>query len=134
MIDPETHEYDPVFVHSLREAKVILAVFAVFATYVLSTAFWLGLPRKAELDGEAIPTVMGVPSWVFWSIVVPWLAANVVTGWFCFGLLQKDPLEDKQLISGESTNEPSRQDADQSSMDMGADRLGGGGQIEHESR
>lgn len=28
--------------------------------------------------------VLGLPAWVFWGIVLPWLAVDVVAVWFCF--------------------------------------------------
>lgn len=41
---------------------------------------------------EDLDLVLGMPSWVFWGIVLPWLAANVVTTIFCFGFMKDDDL------------------------------------------
>lgn len=46
-----------------------------------------------ETRSEAPSTVLGIPVWVFWGVVIPWIGANVVTCWFCFGLMQDDSLE-----------------------------------------
>lgn len=95
----EEYELDPVFVHSLREAKWILKVFCVFALYTVGYCYLFGFPPKSieGAENSALQAqVLGMPSWVWWGIVVPWLAANLVTAWFCFGKMQYDSLEDEQ--------------------------------------
>lgn len=93
--DQDTFEFDPIFVSSRREAIVSLALFGIFLIYVLSTSFWLGIQPATHADGT-IATILGMPSWVFWGILVPWLAADLVTAWFCFSLMKNEPLEDSK--------------------------------------
>ena len=35
---------------------------------------------------------LGVPVWVFWSIVIPWMLANIFTFWFCLFYMADDDL------------------------------------------
>lgn len=86
-----THTIDPVFEHSRREAVVILAVFAVFAAYTVGVSYLFGHQSPYE-DPRPLKTTFGMPSWVFWGIVLPWLAANIITAWFCFFFMKHDDL------------------------------------------
>ena len=44
-------------------------------------------------DGSGpLQMVWGVPRWVFWGIVAPWVAAVIFTIWFCFGFMADDDL------------------------------------------
>jgi len=85
------YQLDPVYVNSLREAKVVLFVFVIFAVYTLSVCYLCGWSDSD--DAESVATVLGIPSWVFWGIVLPWGAANIVTAWFCFSFMTDDDLE-----------------------------------------
>jgi hypothetical protein len=80
---------DPVFINARREAIVILIIFALFGIYTLSVSYWQGLATAEDSSGS-IRLVLGMPAWVFWGIVLPWLAANVVTAWFCFAFMRDD--------------------------------------------
>lgn len=44
------------------------------------------------VDSSNISLVMGIPSWAFWGIAAPWLAADVFTTWFCFWYMKDDDL------------------------------------------
>ena len=44
--------------------------------------------------------VLGFPSWVFWGIALPWLAANLFTFWFCLFRMKDDPLEEVNEVLG----------------------------------
>ncbi|MCA9133661.1 MAG: hypothetical protein KDA45_10920 [Planctomycetales bacterium] len=85
------YELDPIFLSSRREAVVVLAIFALFTVYVLGVSFMLGA-QPANPAGQGTPTMWGMPSWVVWGIVVPWVAANVVTAWFCFWYMKVEDL------------------------------------------
>ena len=104
-----THTIDPVFEHSRREAVVILAIFAVFAAYTLAVSYGFGYQSPYE-DPRPLKMTFGMPSWVFWGIVLPWLAANIVTAWFCFVFMRHDDLgedapEEKALAPYEGTSD-----------------------------
>ncbi len=91
--------YDVVFLHSRRESIVLLTAFLVFFGWCLGTTFVLGYaPRAPQPVDQTIPTLFGIPRWVFWGVAVPWLGANVFTFWFCLFSMKDDPL-------GETTDE-----------------------------
>ena len=90
--EPESVKYDPVFRHARREAIVILLLWVVMLCWAVPYCYLNGY-----LHGEAagpVETVLGMPRWVFWGIVVPWLVADVFTIWFCFGYMVDDDLGD----------------------------------------
>lgn len=42
-------------------------------------------PSTAVLERPVqLSMVLGLPAWVFWGIVLPWLVVDVVAVWFCF--------------------------------------------------
>ena len=92
--ESDQYELDPVFVHSRREAWVIMGIFLVFGVYSITASFLLGrLPEDGNLS--RIRTMFGMPNWVAWGVLLPWLLANIVTAWFCFGFMKNDPLDDE---------------------------------------
>lgn len=100
MRDRDQYELDPVFVHSRREAWVIMGVFLLFGVYSISASFLLGrVPEDGNLS--EIRTMFGMPNWVAWGVLLPWLLANIVTAWFCFGFMKNDPLDDEVAEDGE---------------------------------
>jgi hypothetical protein len=91
--DTQVYELDPVFVSSRREAIFVLIVFAVFAVFVIGVSYGLG-NRLEATEGEPVSTILGLPTWVFWGILVPWGAANVVTAWYCLSFMSHESLEE----------------------------------------
>ncbi len=95
-----SHQYDPVFLHARREALVILV--AWFSCLVWSVTYCV-LFGYRPVTGQ-IETVFGIPHWVVWGIVAPWLVADVFAVWFCFVYTADDDLgeahEDLDLKDG----------------------------------
>ncbi len=87
---PDADRLDPLVVHARRETLIILVVFAVCLVWSVSWCYLTGYPEPA--DGQ-IAKMFGIPAWVFWGVVVPWLAANGFTIWFCLFYMADDPLE-----------------------------------------
>lgn len=113
-------EYDPVFLHSRREAAIIFGVWIVALVWAVPYCYLNGyLDSGARVDPESLRTVWGIPSWVFWGIAVPWLAADVFTIWFCFCYMQDDDLgeerEDSRMEDRESRIEPDGSASDRNS-------------------
>jgi len=86
----EQFELDPVFIHSRREAFAIVGVWGLCLLWAVPVCYLLGFGRP--IDPAAVDTVFGIPTWTFWGIVVPWLAADVITTWFAFRYIQDDDL------------------------------------------
>lgn len=93
-------EYDPVFVHSRREALIIFCVWALALLWSVPFCYYngflslsiLGTEYTRSFDPESFDTILGMPAWVFGGIVLPWLAADVFTVWFCFFYMKEDDL------------------------------------------
>lgn len=83
-------EYDPVFLHSRREAIVIFFVWLAGLLWAVPFCYFNGFLGNVE-PGE-ITTTLGMPTWLFWGIFVPWIVADVVTMWFCFCYMKDDDL------------------------------------------
>ncbi len=82
------YEYDPVFLHSRREAIIIVGVWALGLLWSVPYCYLRGY----NLSPQDIHTIWGIPSWIFWGIGVPWLLADLFTAWFCFSYMAADDL------------------------------------------
>ena len=81
--------YDPVFAHSRREAIIIFTVWCAGLLWAVPYCYLNGYGVE---NPEVIVTICGVPSWIFWGILAPWLVADVFTIWFCFFYMQDENL------------------------------------------
>lgn len=84
---------DPVVLHARREACVILGAFGLFLIWSVTGCYLTGY---SEPTGRPPAQVLGIPSWVFWGVLVPWLVADVFSLWFCFFFMADDPLNDAE--------------------------------------
>jgi hypothetical protein len=61
---------------SLLESAAVLAVFVAAALWVLVVSLglgWRSAPPTADGSATtAIRTVLGVPAWAFWGVLLPW--------------------------------------------------------------
>ena len=80
-------EFDPVFLHARREAFVIFLAWLVALVWAVPYCYLTGY----GIEGE-IPTVWGMPSWLFWGILAPWVVADLFTVWFCMFYMKNDEL------------------------------------------
>jgi len=83
-------EYDPVFLHARREAVVIFCVWVTAILWVVPYCYFNAY--GGNVDPGSISMVMGIPTWLFWGIFVPWLVADAITIWFCFFYMKDDEL------------------------------------------
>jgi len=72
---------DQVLRSARREALVVLAVWIAAMSYTVGYCYLNGYNRSAE----SLKFVFGFPDWVFWGIVVPWVACAVFS--FGFGAI-----------------------------------------------
>ncbi|MCA9231823.1 MAG: hypothetical protein KDA57_14325 [Planctomycetales bacterium] len=111
---PETD--DPVFRNTLREAKLIFLIWAAAFVYTCSFCYlfgylshpsdpsatgpavssWLGPLERFDRDPATLstPLGLGIPDWVFYGIIFPWIACLVATFGFCLFVFKEDPLGD----------------------------------------
>lgn len=81
---------DPVFLHSRREAVVILLVWVACFAWVVPYSYLQGYTAPAS--PEHLDLVLGVPAWVFWGVVGPWIVAGAVSIGLCLWFIQDDEL------------------------------------------
>ena len=81
-------EWDPTFLHARREAIVIF--FTWFAALIWAVPFCYVNGYGPDVDTSN--TTWGIPSWLFWGILVPWIVADVFATWFCFCYMKNDDL------------------------------------------
>lgn len=89
MSSPE--KLDPVFVHSRREAMLILIVWAVCFAWTVPYCYFTGFQTTAAEDWQ-LSLTWGMPSWVVWGVAVPWLIAGVVSIAICLFVIEDDDL------------------------------------------
>ena len=78
--------------HARREGLVILAVWAVALVWCVAVSYFMGYGR----DPNSLTLILGIPDWVFWSVIVPWGLALLFTVWFCFRFMADDDLGEDQ--------------------------------------
>ena len=101
-------EYDTVFLNSRREAVVIFSIWLAGLLWAVPFCYLTGYINN--YDPQTFTTTLGIPTWLFWGIAVPWLVADIITTWFCFWYLKDDDLgemetesEDKRPPAGFAT-------------------------------
>lgn len=98
--DSNGFELDPVYVHSRREAILIFCVWALSFAWSVPYCYLNGFDA---VDPDALHTIWGIPSWVFWGIVCPWLAADAFTVWLCFFYMRDDDLGETESSDGHAS-------------------------------
>jgi hypothetical protein len=78
---------DPVYEHARREALIILSAWLASTVYCCAYSYFFGYTSPARpLGVEDVRTIFGMPSWVFWGIMVPWGVCSIFTfafaGWY----------------------------------------------------
>jgi len=116
-LDPDL-EYDPVFLHSRREAVIIFCLWVMALLWVVPFCYFNGY--GGNVDPNTISMIMGVPTWLFWGIFVPWLVADVFTIWFCFFYMKDDDLGEANEDATIQEELADLQAAKQSSQEGGA--------------
>jgi len=71
-----------------REGLVIMAVWAVALVWSVGSGVRLGYGRSAQ----EMQLILGMPDWVFWSVVLPWGICFLFSLWFCFAFMADDDL------------------------------------------
>lgn len=71
-------DYDPVFVHARREALVVLAVWVIGLAWTVGYCLVTGY----DVQTEQMKTILGIPDWVFWGVLVPWVVIVLFSIWF----------------------------------------------------
>ena len=79
------------FLESRREATLILLSWAAFLVWSVGYCAFRGYGR----DVDSLETVLGMPDWIFWGVLIPWLAATAFSIWFGIFFMKDDEPADK---------------------------------------
>jgi hypothetical protein len=71
-----------------REGLLIMAVWALCLVWSVGSGYLLGYHRNPD----DIRLILGMPDWVFWSVVLPWGLCLLFSAWFCFFYMADDDL------------------------------------------
>ncbi|QDV55823.1 hypothetical protein [Rosistilla oblonga] len=88
-------EYDTSYLNSLRELKFVGAI----GTLALAWTLIYGGLKGYSSDPDAMDVILGMPSWVFWGIAVPWCVTSLATLFFALFILRED---DDDLLEQEA--------------------------------
>lgn len=72
---------------SRREALLVLAIWTAALGFSVFYCNAYGYGPDMQLK-----FVLGVPEWVFWGVIVPWLACTLTGIWFANVFMRDDPL------------------------------------------
>lgn len=99
----------PVYRSSLREANFVLVLWLVCFLWSVGYSYVFGYSEHPRVAGDVTawtpdlsaedrtaeslttPFGLGIPDWVFWALLVPWLVCIVITLWFCLVWMKDDP-------------------------------------------
>ena len=79
----QTPKDDPVLISARREAVVVLVLWVAALCYTITYCYLHGYNRSLE----SLTFVMGIPDWVFWGIVTPWMACLAACWFFSYVLM-----------------------------------------------
>ncbi len=79
-----------VFLNSRREAIVIFGSWFVALCWAVPYCYINGYGHL--VDPETMSTTMGIPTWLFGGILLPWIIADLFTTWVCFFFMKDDKL------------------------------------------
>ena len=76
---------------SRRETIVILVIWSVVCIWVMLSSHFLGYVD----DTSDVKILFGMPSWVTWSIALPWLVSSTISLWFALGFMKDEATEEE---------------------------------------
>lgn len=114
---------DPLYQHTKREARWIVRLWLVAMIYTCSVCYLFGYtshPPDPASTGPAIggflgplhrfdrtgpsltfPLGWGIPDWVFYGVVIPWIVSILASIYFCYVVFHEDDLGDDAEQAGD---------------------------------
>jgi hypothetical protein len=74
---------DPVLVSARREALLVFFIWVAALSYTITYCYTQGYNRPLE----SLTFVFGIPDWVFWGIIVPWMVCLLASWIFSYVLM-----------------------------------------------
>lgn len=100
-----TPDYDPLFIHARREAVFIFLLWVACLLWCVPYCYMNGYVP----DGEEVPLMWGMPKWIVYGILGPWLIADVITILFCIFIFREDDLGSVEGEEGHSAEKGAAQ-------------------------
>ena len=72
-----------------------MAVWTVCLIWSMTVGYFMGYRRSAA----EMSLILGIPDWIFWSVVLPWALCLAFSVWFCFAFMADDDLGQDQESS-----------------------------------
>ncbi len=90
MLTPEKTfpQEDPVVRNARREAIVSVLIWFLAMAYTVGYCWLFAYGR----DPATMRFYAGIPDWVLWGIIAPWLVCLVVSWWFAYVFMTDEPL------------------------------------------
>jgi hypothetical protein len=79
---------DPLVTSSRREAIIVTVFFLAAMAYTLTYCGLYGYGPNAVIT----PLVFGFPHWIFYGVIVPWVACTIVSIAYALIFITNDPL------------------------------------------
>jgi hypothetical protein len=102
---------DPLLRSARREAFITAGLVLAALVYTITYSVLFGYDRAPE----SLTFVFGIPDWVFWGILAPWLVCLLASWWFAFGLFEDDTLERAEPTPTDGSSEFAESPGDQHS-------------------
>ena len=74
---------EPSYRRTLKEAIVAALLWLGAGVWVIAVSYWLG-------SGRPVWSIGGVPNWVLWGVLVPWLTLFLLHTWYSLVFLRAD--------------------------------------------
>ena len=79
---------NPLLQNARREALVVLLIWLVTLVWTVGGSYALGYGQPPE----QIRVIMGVPEWIAFGVLAPWMFSTAATIWFGFFFMKDDDL------------------------------------------
>ncbi len=93
--NPDGNNYEGVFLNARREALVTMSVWTAGLAWTLCYCWFTGY----DIPAEQMKVTFGMPSWIFWGILAPWILIILFTIWFGLFYITDDELGQGQQES-----------------------------------
>ena len=87
------HHTDPTYRNARKEAIGIGLIWFASMVYCCVYSYIHGYIRADRpLTKDDIAPIWGIPSWVVWGVLVPWIVCSVLTFWYAGFFMSDDDL------------------------------------------
>ena len=97
------HHHDPTYRNARREAIIIGLIWLASTIYCCAYCYLFGYtsPERPKTAADIAP-IWGIPSWVLWGVMAPWIVCTLITFWFAGVYMADDDLGQDHAIELES--------------------------------